>query len=216
MAIVLEPDLRGPAAEGQRRSADDRLLEAEGLARAIDLNIVHSAIVPVAKPQPATLFGAGKVEEIAGIEGFDEETAEEIQARAREHLEEIERQNDERRREIGVDDDLRQVPGITTAMMVALGEDDIKNLEDFAGSVPDDLVGWTERRGSESVHHTGPLSGFDVRRADAEAMIMTARLLAGWITEEDLAVDGELEEGEAPEDAEGAEDAGDTTVEALS
>ena len=67
VAIVLEPDLRGPAAEGQRRSAADRLLEAEGLARAIDLNIVHSAIVPVAKPQPATLFGAGKVEEIAGI-----------------------------------------------------------------------------------------------------------------------------------------------------
>ena len=49
VAIVLEPDLRGPAAEGQRRSAADRLLEAEGLARAIDLNIVHSAIVPVAK-----------------------------------------------------------------------------------------------------------------------------------------------------------------------
>jgi len=67
VAIVLEPDLRGPAAEGQRRSAEDRLLEAEGLARAIDLKIVHSAIVPVSKPQPATLFGTGKVEEIAGI-----------------------------------------------------------------------------------------------------------------------------------------------------
>ena len=154
-----------------------------------------------------------EIDEIAGIEGFDEETAEEIQARARENLEEIERQNDERRRELGVDDDLRQVPGITTAMMVALGEDDVKNLEDFAGSVPDDLVGWTERRGSESVHHPGPLSGFDVRRADAEAMIMTARVLAGWITEEDLAGDAEAdEEGEV----EAAEGAGDTTVEALS
>ena len=154
-----------------------------------------------------------EIDEIAGIEGFDEETAEEIQARARENLEEIERQNDERRRELGVDDDLRQVPGITTAMMVALGEDDVKNLEDFAGSVPDDLVGWTERRGSESVHHPGPLSGFDVRRADAEAMIMTARVLAGWITEEDLAGDAEADdEGEV----EAAEGAGDTTVEALS
>jgi GTP-binding protein HflX len=67
VAIVLEPDLRGPAAHAQRRAAADRLLEAEGLARAIDLEIAHSAIVPVAKPQPGTLFGSGKVEEIAGI-----------------------------------------------------------------------------------------------------------------------------------------------------
>jgi len=155
-----------------------------------------------------------EIEEIAGIEGFDEETAEEIQARARENLEEIERQNDERRRELGVEDDLRQVPGITTAMMVALGEDDVKNLEDFAGSVPDDLVGWTEKRGPESVHHTGPLSGFDIRRADAEAMIMTARVLAGWITEEDLAADVEPED-EADAEAvavEGGQDSGEPPV----
>ncbi len=157
-----------------------------------------------------------ELDEIAGIEGFDEETAEEIQARAREHLEEIERQNDEKRRELGVDDDLRQIEGLTTAMLVALGEDDIKNLEDFAGAVPDDLVGWTERRGAESVHHTGPLSSFDVRRADAEAMIMTARVLAGWITEADLAADAEPEEGEGELVDEGAEDAGDAPVEALS
>jgi len=108
-----------------------------------------------------------ELDEIASIEGFDEETAEEIQARAREHLEELERRYDEERRELGVDDDLRQVPGITTAMMVALGQDDIKNLEDFAGCVPDDLVGWVEKRGAESVRHTGPLSGFGISRQDA-------------------------------------------------
>ncbi len=120
-----------------------------------------------------------EVDEIAAIEGFDEETAEEIQARARENLEEIERQNDETRRELGVDDDLREVPGMTTAMMVALGKDDVKNLEDFAGSVPDDLVGWVEKRGAETVRHTGPLAEFDVSRADAEQMIMTARVASG-------------------------------------
>ncbi len=70
IAIVLEPELR---AQGQgsetrsQRSAANRLLEAEGLAEAIDLEIAHSAIVPVSKPQPATLLGSGKVEEIAGI-----------------------------------------------------------------------------------------------------------------------------------------------------
>ncbi|WMS42961.1 transcription termination factor NusA [Acuticoccus sp. MNP-M23] len=141
-----------------------------------------------------------EIDEIASIEGFDDETAEELQARARENLEEIEVRNDEKRRELGVDDDLKQVPGITTAMMVALGEDDVKSLEDFAGSVPDDLVGWVEKRGPETVRHTGPLAAFDVSRADAEAMIMTARVSAGWITEEDLsgpAEDAHEGDGEA-------------------
>ncbi|MEM8853828.1 MAG: transcription termination factor NusA [Pseudomonadota bacterium] len=135
-----------------------------------------------------------EIEEISSIEGFDEETAEEIQARAREHLEEIERQNDEARRELGVEDDLRQVPGMTTAMMVALGKDDVKSLEDFAGSVPDDLVGWVEKSGTETIRHTGPLAEFDVSRAEAEQMIMTARVAAGWITEEDLMADEDTEE----------------------
>jgi GTP-binding protein HflX len=49
------------------RSADARHEEAVGLAQAIDLNIVHSAVVPVNDPRPATLLGSGKVEEIAEI-----------------------------------------------------------------------------------------------------------------------------------------------------
>lgn len=142
-----------------------------------------------------------ELEEISSIEGFDEETAEEIQARARENLEEIERQNDEARRELGVEDDLRQVPGMTTAMMVALGKDDVKSLEDFAGSVPDDLVGWVEKSGAETIRHTGPLAEFEVSRADAEQMIMTARVAAGWITEEDLMADEDAEEAVAEGEA---------------
>ncbi|WP_108663344.1 transcription termination factor NusA [Acuticoccus kandeliae] len=150
-----------------------------------------------------------EIDEIASIEGFDEETAEEIQARAREHLEELERQNDEARRELGVDDDLREVPGITTAMMVALGKDDVKNLEDFAGSVPDDLVGWVEKRGAETVRHTGPLAEFGISRSDAEQMILSARVSAGWITEDDLA-------GDEPVEGEEVDEEGDPTLEGTS
>ena len=138
-----------------------------------------------------------EVDEIAGIEGFDEETAEEIQARARENIEDVERRNDEERRNLGVDDDLRVVPGLTTAMMVALGKDDVKNLEDFAGAVPDDLVGWTERSGAETVRHPGPLSDFGITRSQAEDMIMSARVSAGWISEDDLGADDEFDEDEA-------------------
>jgi N utilization substance protein A len=71
-------------------------------------------------------------------------------------------------------------------MLVALGKGDLKTLEDFAGSVPDELTGWTERKEGEATRHPGVLDQFDVSRQQAEEMIMAARLKAGWVTEEDL------------------------------
>lgn len=127
--------------------------------------------------------------EIAHIEGFTEETASEIQGRAREYLEKQEVERDARRRELGVSDDLSRVAGMTTAMMVALGENGVKTIEDFADCATDDLAGWTERKkdkDSEAVKHKGFFDGFDLTRKDAEDMIMSARVLAGWISEEDL------------------------------
>jgi len=124
--------------------------------------------------------------EIAGIEGFDEATANELQSRAREYLERQEAELDAKRRELGVEDALTDVPGVTTAMLVTLGEDGIKTVEDLAGCATDDLVGWSERKDGEVTKHPGLLDGFDLSREEAEGLIMQARLKAGWITEEDL------------------------------
>jgi N utilization substance protein A len=124
--------------------------------------------------------------EIAGIEGFDEDTARELQSRAREHLERQEAELHAKRRELGVEDALGEVSGITTAMLVTLGENDIKTVEDLAGCATDDLFGWSERKDGEVTKHPGILDGFDLSREEAEALIMDARLKAGWITEEDL------------------------------
>ena len=143
--------------------------------------------------------------EIAHIEGFDENTASEIQNRAREYLEQQEAERDAKRRELGVADELAEVPGLTTAMLVALGENGIKTVEDFADCATDELVGWTERKkekDAEPVRHKGYLDGFEVSRKDAEAMIMAARVQAGWITAEDL------EQASADEDAAAGDDAG--------
>ncbi|MCD6069599.1 MAG: transcription termination/antitermination protein NusA [Microvirga sp.] len=136
--------------------------------------------------------------EVAAIEGFDEDTAAEIQNRAQEYLARIEAENDARRQELGVSDDLKEIDGVTSAMMVALGENDIKNVEDLAGCATDDLVGWTEGRGPEATRHAGALDGFDVSRADAENMIMAARVKAGWIEqpEETVETEGSAEEAE--------------------
>ncbi|KHJ55485.1 transcription elongation factor NusA [Aureimonas altamirensis] len=135
-------------------------------------------------------------DEVSAIEGFDEDTASEIQTRAREYLDQREAELDARRRELGVSDDLREIDGLTTPMLVALGEDDVKSLEDFAGCAADDLVGWTERKDGETKRFTGALSAFDVSRADAEAMVMQARIKAGWISAD------AVEETETAEDEE--------------
>jgi N utilization substance protein A len=127
--------------------------------------------------------------EIAHIEGFDEDTASEIQTRARDYLERQEAERDAKRKELGVSDDLVKVPGVTTAMLVAFGENGIKTLEDLAGAETDDLSGWTERKkekDAEPVRHKGVLEGFEMSRKDVEDMIMAARIAAGWVTQEDL------------------------------
>ena len=125
--------------------------------------------------------------EIASIEGFDEDTARELQERAQEYIAAQEAELDTKRKELGVDDAMKDVPGVTTKIMVALGESGVKTVEDLAGCATDDLVGWTERKDGETKHEPGFLDGLDVSREEAEAMIMQARVKAGWITEAELA-----------------------------
>jgi N utilization substance protein A len=134
--------------------------------------------------------------EVASIEGFDENTAAEIQARAREHLEKIEAEQDAKRKALGVSDDVAAVPSLTTAMLVALGENNIKTVEDLADCATDDLLGWSERKDKETIHHDGILSSFGLGKPEAEEMILAARVKAGWIDEADLAPEPEPVEGE--------------------
>jgi N utilization substance protein A len=137
--------------------------------------------------------------EIASIEGFDEDTAQELQNRAREYLARIEAEFDAKRQELGVEDAVKEVPGVTTRMLVALGENGIKTVEDLAGCATDELFGWSERKDGENVRYPGALDGFELSREEIDAIIMQARLKAGWITEADLApppVEAEAEGGE--------------------
>jgi transcription termination/antitermination protein NusA len=134
--------------------------------------------------------------ELAGIEGFDEDTANELQTRARDYLAQIEAELDAKRKELGVEDVLHEVPGVTTAIMVKLGENGVKTLEDLAGCATDDLAGYTERVNGETKHEAGFLDGFELSREECETMIMQARLKAGWVTEADLAPAAEEESTE--------------------
>jgi N utilization substance protein A len=66
-------------------------------------------------------------------------------------------------------------------MLVKLGENDVKSVEDLAGCATDDLVGWSERKDGETTKHAGFLDGIEISREEAEALIMRARLDVGWV-----------------------------------
>ncbi|MFC7395981.1 transcription termination factor NusA [Chelatococcus sp. GCM10030263] len=134
--------------------------------------------------------------ELATIEGFDEDTAAEIQTRATDYLARVEAELDARRRELGVADELREIDGVTTAMLVAFGENGIKTIEDLADCATDELAGWTERKGQETVRHKGFLEDLEVSKAEAEAMIMAARVRMGWVDAQALETAGEESEDE--------------------
>jgi N utilization substance protein A len=121
------------------------------------------------------------IEELAEIQGIGEETAGELQRRAQEYLEKQNAIFDEKRRELGVEDDLMAVEGVTPAMAVALGENGVKSLEDLAGCATDDLLGWNETVNGERKRQTGFLESFGLNADDANAIIMAARVAAGWI-----------------------------------
>jgi transcription termination/antitermination protein NusA len=141
------------------------------------------------------------LDEIAVIEGFDDATASEIQTRAREWLDRQAAEQDARRVELGVEDNLLEIEGITLPLAVRLGENDVKNVEDLAGLTPDDLRGWYETRDGERVREPGFLDGMDVDAAEAEALIMRARVAAGWIEADALEPEAEEVEEGADEDA---------------
>jgi N utilization substance protein A len=137
--------------------------------------------------------------ELASVEGFDEDTAQELQTRALEFIEAKNKEMDDKRKELGVTDDVLEVPGVTPAMAVALGEADIKTLEDLAGCATDDLLGYYEQtKEKERVRIAGALESFNLTSEDANAIIMKARVKIGWV-EEEPAVEEELVEEDAEE-----------------
>jgi N utilization substance protein A len=144
-----------------------------------------------------------EVSEIASIEGFDEDTGAEIQARATDFLDKIAAEYDAKRLELGVEDALLEIEGVTLPMAVALGEGDVKTVEDLAGLVPDDLRGWFETKNGERVREPGLLEAFGLEPADAELLIMRARVAMGWIEAPEPEPEEEpIEETEAYAEAE--------------
>ena len=135
-----------------------------------------------------------ELDELLDIDGFDEATAEELQARARDCLEEIYAKAIEKAQELGVEQSLFDFEGLTPEMFVALGEDGIKTLEDFATCADWELAGGYTTVDGERVKDEGLLEKFDVSLEEAQNLIMTARIQLGWVDPAELAAEVEEEE----------------------
>eukprot|EP00933_Yihiella_yeosuensis_P026044 TRINITY_DN20219_c0_g1_i1.p2 TRINITY_DN20219_c0_g1~~TRINITY_DN20219_c0_g1_i1.p2 ORF type:complete len:541 (-),score=68.22 TRINITY_DN20219_c0_g1_i1:853-2475(-) len=144
-------------------------------------------------------------DELLVIDGVDESTAEELQARARDYLEAQNKAALENAKALGVEESLIEFEGLTPQMVEALAKDDVKTLEDFATCADWELAGgWTTVEG-ERVKDDGILEPFDVSLEEAQHMVMTARILLGWVDPADLeAEDAEAEEGEEQTEEAGA------------
>jgi N utilization substance protein A len=135
-------------------------------------------------------------EELSSIEGFDVETAQELQTRAQEFLERQAKEQDATRKAAGVEDAVLELEGVTLPMAVIFGENEIKTVEDVAGLIPDDLRGYNEMKDGERIHEDGILEKFGMSADEAQSMIMGARVTAGWIDEADIAQEEEEVEAE--------------------
>jgi N utilization substance protein A len=132
-----------------------------------------------------------ELDELLVIDGVDEDTAGELQARARDVLEAPAAAALAKARELGVEDSLIEFEGLTPQMVQALAEDDVKSLEDFATCADWELAGgWTTENG-ERVKDEGILEKFDVSLEEAQNMVMTARVMLGWVDPADLEPDAD-------------------------
>ncbi|MEE2809827.1 MAG: transcription termination factor NusA [Pseudomonadota bacterium] len=143
-----------------------------------------------------------ELDELLVIDGVDEGTAEELQARARDYLEAQAKAALDNARSMGAEDSLIDFEGLTPQMVEALAKDDVKSLEDFATCADWELAGgWTTVNG-ERVKDEGILEPFDMSLEEAQNLVMTARIMLGWVDPAELESDAEDLEEEAEGEAE--------------
>ncbi len=135
-------------------------------------------------------------EEISSIDGFDTNTAEELQARAKECLDEINAKALASAKTLGLEDSLLEFPGLTPPMLEILAKDGIKTLKDFATCADWELAGGYTTVDGKRVKDDGLLEPLGVSLEEARILIMDSRLKIGLVSQEeyDLEMNGSITE----------------------
>ena len=199
-------DIMTEAEESERRQ-EEFVSQSKRFVEALDVDETLAHLLVAEGFTDLTEIAYVEPAELLVVEGFEEELVVELQRRAGEFLEAEARAADDKRKELGVEDELANVEGLTPQMLVVLGEDQVKTLEDFAGCAADELTSKDD----------GILKAFPLTEEEASTMVMSARVVLGWISAEDAfppapeevaeeSVEG-AEAGEAgTEDAESSEE----------
>ncbi|MEL7000988.1 MAG: transcription termination/antitermination protein NusA, partial [Pseudomonadota bacterium] len=143
-----------------------------------------------------------ELDELLAIDGFDESTAEELQARARESLEEFNQKTLDEARALGAQDDLIEIEGLTPQMVLALSNDGVLDLETFATCADWELAGGYTVVDGKRVKDDGVLEPFGVSLEEAQYLIMKARIELGMVDPNAILADAEAAQAEAEEEAE--------------
>jgi N utilization substance protein A len=201
----LDIDIMTEAEESQRRQAEFEE-RTKLFMDTLDLDEFFAQLLVAEGFRSLEEVAYVEVDELITIDGVDDDTAGELQARARDYIDAQNKKALDHARELGVEDSLVGYEGLTPQMLEALAEDGVKTLEDFATCADWELAGgWTTVDG-ERVKDDGLLEKFDMSLEEAQHLVMTARIQLGWVDPADLVTD-EPEDGdaEANTDSEGAE-----------
>ena len=187
-------DIMTEAEESERRQ-EEFMSQSKRFVEALDVDDTLAHLLVAEGFTEVEEIAYVEPDELLSVEGFDDGLVEELQRRARDFLEAEARAADEKRIELGVEDDLADVEGLTPQMLVALGEAEVKTLEDFAGCAADELTSKED----------GILKSFGLAQDEASDMIMSARVVLGWISAEEAFGNAEEEADEAVEGEEGTQ-----------
>jgi transcription termination/antitermination protein NusA len=160
-------DILTEAEESERRQEEFRT-RSNLFIEALDVDDVIAHLLVTEGFTSVEEVGYVPLNDLSGIEGFDEDIANELQQRARTFLKEQNERLEARRKELGVSDDIAEIAGITPAILVALGEKNVKTLDDLADLAADELIEIAAVQKLEE--------------KDANAIIMAAR--AHWFADE--------------------------------
>ena len=116
-----------------------------------------------------------KPENISKIDAIDEDTAKELITRSKETLVKEKEAISQKLKDLGVEEALINLKGMTQGMLVILGQKNIKKLSDFADLSSDELIGGFDEIKGKKIRIEGYLEEFSLSRKEADELIMSAR-----------------------------------------
>ena len=169
-----EIDILTDKEDSERRQAEfkDR---TESLIKGLEVDETLGQLLVSEGFQGVEEISQAKIEDIAKIEGIDEDTAKELIDRSKESLIKEKEEVSKKLKELGMEDALTGLKGITQGMLVLLGSRNIKTLNDFADLSSDELIGGFDEIKGKKIRIDGYLEEFALSREEADQLIMSAR-----------------------------------------